>query len=861
MKLIIISILLIISCNIISAKSFPLISVKDTSDRNAAARIKKVYNTVRLSTKKPVIDGKLDDECWKTGEWAGDFIQFVPSEGGIPTLPTEIKVLYDDKNIYVAFRAYDNEPDKIQKYAGLRDELSGDMIGINFDSYHDHRTGFEFNLTAYGQKIDLVLSNPMNWDVTWNAVWKGKVSIGDSAWTSEMEIPLSQLRYSNAEEQIWGMHAWRWIGRLAEESDWEYQTATGPGMLYNFGELRGIKGLKKSQRLEIMPYALGELQTYKKETGNPFAENGRSWNGNAGLDVKLGISSNFTVDMTVNPDFGQVESDPSVMNLTAFETFYQEKRPFFLEAKNIFKYEFDDLNLFYSRRIGHSPSYSVSAGDSLFVQAPTRSTILSALKLSGKTSKGLSVGLLQSITAKEHALLSGLSGIRSEQAIEPLTSYTVARVQKDYNAGTTMFGGILTSTNRMIKEPHLEFLSRDAYTGGLDLLHQWKEKKYFIDARIAGSYVMGETEAIRNLQESSARYYQRPGASYLDYDTSSNVLSGYGGRVKIGKGSGLWRYFTGISWYSPGLELNDLGYMQMADLIKNESEISYFVNQPVSVFRMYSVALEVFNTWNFSGKYLGAGSHLAFNSEFTNKWGAGFNLIWDSKSLDTRILRGGNEMKIPHSIFSFGNFRTDYSKNIFATFSYEYMHRGENSANSYTLSPGLILRPFTTVKVGLSASYGENDDQIQYVTTLKDGAENKYILGTIDQQTLGLTFRLDYSISPEFSLQYYGSPFISRGRFSDYKQVVNSTAEKYNERFIPYNEPIDNPDFSFHQFRSNLVVKWEFRPGSFAYLVWSDDRTGFADPADSDIRSSMNQMWQIYPGNLFLLKINYWFSL
>ena len=458
-----------------------------------------VYTTSRLVTAKPVIDGKLDDECWKKGTWAGDFHQWIPNEGAKPTYPTELNIQYDDKNLYVAIRAYDGEPDKILRQAGVRDELVGDMVGVNFDSYRDYRTGFEFTVTAWGQKVDLVLFNPMNWDFNWNPVWKGKTGLEDSAWVAEYEIPLSQLRYSGKDEQVWGMHVWRWISRLQEESDWEIQSKTGPGMLYNFGELRGIKGLKKSRRLEIMPYALGDLKTMKKEPGNPFADKGKVWGGNAGLDAKIGISSNFTVDLTVNPDFGQVESDPSVMNLTAFETFYEEKRPFFLEGLTIFDYKFDNQSLFYSRRIGHSPSRPVYPNDNLFVNSPDKTSILSAIKLSGTTSKGLSVGLIQSVTANEFARLSDIDGNRSSIKVEPLTSYTVARIQKGYNAGNTVIGGMLTSTNRVIEDKNLEFLSTNAYTGGLDLLTHWKDKEFYIDARLIGSFINGSKEAITAL--------------------------------------------------------------------------------------------------------------------------------------------------------------------------------------------------------------------------------------------------------------------------------------------------------------------------------------------------------------------------
>ncbi|MCX5719390.1 MAG: DUF5916 domain-containing protein, partial [Nitrospirae bacterium] len=575
-----------------------------------------VYTTTRLSTAKPVIDGNLADECWKTGVWAGNYHQYTPDEGAKPTYPTELKILYDDRNLYIAFRAFDGEPEKIQRLSGIRDELVGDIMGITFDSYHDHRTGFEFSVTAWGQKVDLILFNPESWDFNWNAVWKVKTGLEDSAWVAEYEVPLSQLRYSKEDEQVWGMHTWRWINRLQEESNWEIQSKTGPGILYNFGELHGIKGLKKSQRLEIMPYALGDLKTMKKEPGNPFADKGRVWGGNVGLDAKIGISSNFTVDLTVNPDFGQVESDPSVMNLTAFETFYEEKRPFFLEGLTIFDYKFDEQSLFYSRRIGHTPSLTVNPNDNLFVNAPDKTTILSAIKFSGTTSKGLSVGLIQSVTANEYARFSDSDGNRSSRKVEPLTNYMVARIQKGYNAGTTVVGGMLTSTNRFIEDKSLEFLSNNAYTGGLDLLHHWKDKEFYIDARLIGSLVNGSKEAITALQESSARYYQRPDADYLKYDTTSTGLSGFGGKLMIGKGSkGFWRYSAGATWLSPGLELNDLGYMNTADAINQENQISYFVNQPVSIFRNYRIVLEQFNTWNFNGTYLGSGGHLSFTSE------------------------------------------------------------------------------------------------------------------------------------------------------------------------------------------------------------------------------------------------------
>jgi hypothetical protein len=856
-------------------------SKQDTASKKSVLK-QPEYTTSRLVTEKPVIDGKLDDECWKKGTWAGDYHQFIPNEGAKPTYPTELNIQYDDKNLYIAFRAYDGEPDKITRMAGVRDETVGDMVGITFDSYRDYRTGFEFTITAWGQKVDLVLFNPMNWDFNWNAVWKGKTGVEDSAWVAELEVPLSQLRYSNAEEQVWGMHTWRWISRISEESNWERQSKIGPGMLYNFGELKGINGLKKSRRLEVMPFVLGQVKTMKEEPANPFTKNGKAWGGNMGLDAKIGVSSNFTIDLTINPDFGQVESDPSVMNLSAFETFYEEKRPFFLEGLTIFDYKFDDQSLFYSRRIGHAPSLSVDPNDTTFVRSPDKTAILSAIKFSGTTSKGLSVGLIQSLTANQMAHISDPSGKRSTRQVEPLTNYMVARVQKGYNEGNTVVGGMLTSANRFINDPSLEFLSRDAYTGGLDLLHHWKDKEFYVDARMIGSYVKGTTEAIRLLQESSARYYQRPGIDYLNYDTSLTNLSGYGGKLKVGKGSkGFWRYSTGATWLSPGLELNDLGYMRSADVINHESEISYLINQPVSIFHSYTINLEQFNSWNFDGTYLGSGGHLSFFSEFTNNWSFSTNLILHSKQVDTRILRGGPDMVVPNSLASFGQIRTDPSKKMIAEFGYEYESRGDNSATSYQLKPGISIRPVQALKLGVTADYSENRDNLQYVASRNYLTENRYILGTIAQKTLGITFRVDLNISPEFSIQYYGSPFISRGTYSAFKLVTTPEAKSYNDRFSPLfsqlagdsyilqdvsdvTSPlysIANPDFNFHEFRSNLVAKWEYRLGSFIYFVWSSDRSGRTSSSDASFGDSYKELRGVFPNNIFLIKLNYWFTL
>lgn len=838
----------------------------------------RVYHTCRLSTAKPVIDGKLDDACWKTGEWSGNYTQWIPNEGAKPSQPTQLKILYDDKNIYVAIRAFDSVPEKISRKAGRRDDFTGDMAGITLDSYHDHRTGFEFDVSAAGQKIDLLLTNPQNTDMNWNAIWSVKTAKEDSAWTAEFEIPLSQLRYSNDSVQVWGLHAWRWIERLQQESDWELQTSTSPGILYLFGELQGIKGLPKSRRIEIMPYVSGKFNTFKAEPNNPFGNKGRNWAGNIGLDAKIGLASNFTVDLTVNPDFGQVESDPSVMNLSAFETFYDEKRPFFLEGKNIFSFDFDNSSLFYSRRIGHTPSFYPSLDNNEFMKYPDNTSILGAAKVSGKTSKGLSIGILQSLTASEDARIDSL-GKRKNINVEPITNYSVFRVQQDFHQGNTVLGGIFTSTNRFINAPQLKFMNRNAYTGGIDFLHQWHDKEYYLDAKFVASSITGSPEAITNLQQSSARYYQRPDIQYVRLDTTSNRLSGYGGDVKIGKGSkGLWRYSTELIWRSPGLDLNDMGFMQMADVIKQKNSVYCFVNKQVSMFRTYNFTLSETNNLDFGLNYLSSNANLSGYFEFLNKWALSTSFSYTSQALDTRILRGGSAMLFPEIWDQSLYVRTDPSAKICFELNSELLTSGCRSSQYYSVQPSLKYTPINTLKLSASFNYSGNRNDLQYITTTGGNNKQRYILGKIDQQTLGITFRVDYNITPELSIQYYGSPFATVGKYSDFKKVTDPKASNYTNRFAGItstlnssntyevsennnNYTFSNPDFNFSQFRSNLVFRWEYRPGSQFYLVWSQDRTAFSQPGSQNLNDGMSSIKGIFPNNILLAKFNYWFSI
>ncbi|HAX93729.1 MAG TPA: hypothetical protein DCY25_07270, partial [Bacteroidales bacterium] len=517
--------------------------------------------------------------------------------------------------------------------------------------------------------------------------------------------------------------------------------------------------------------------------------------------------------------------------------------------------------------------------------SPDVTKILSAAKFSGTTSKGLSVGLIQSVTANEFARITGPGDNESKVKVEPLTNYLVGRIQKGYNAGNTVIGGMFTSTNRFIEDPEMEFLADNAFTGGLDLLHHWNDKKFFVNAKLVGSYINGSQEALRLLQESSARYFQRPGADYLGYDPSRTTLSGTGGKVQVGKGAGgNWKYSTAISFLTPGLEMNDLGYMRTADEIENQNEVLYQTIKPVSIFRSFSVGFEQRNSWTFGGAYLGSDGEISFHSAFRNQWTFRVEAAYHSQDIDNKILRGGYDMLMPASYEFRGQLSTDGSKKFIATLGGGYDKAASNSASSWGIQPGISLRPFRILKLGITADYEENRDELQYVATGIDllYAAKRYILGTIDQKTLGLTLRADINLTPEFSIQYYGSPFISRGKYSELKRVTSPEAKNYSDRFavyqdpvyydgmyflsdndagVPFNVAIGNPDFNFHQFRSNLVAKWEYRLGSFIYLVWSSDKTGSNMFSGASLEDSYGYLGDIYPNNIFIVKLNYWFSL
>jgi len=852
---------------------------------------KKVCHTLRVESNPPVIDGVLDDPPWLNIDWEKDFIQHEPYEGKKPSQETIFKILYDNENVYVAIRAFDTNPDSIVRRMTRKDDIDGDFVGILFDSYLDYRTAFGFMVSAAGVKMDVIFSNDgENEDDTWDPIWWVKTSIDEEGWAAEMKIPLSQLRFDKEENQIWGLQAIRSLYRKDELSLWQFLPRDASGFVHLFGELHGMSGITPKRQIEIAPYGVASTERFEKEEGNPFAT-GKLSNINAGVDGKIGVTNNMIIDFTLNPDFGQVEADPSQVNLSAFEIFFEEKRPFFIEGKNIFNaplnfFDGDDLgaeNLFYSRRIGRSPQYNPELEDVEYADIPTSTTILGAAKITGKTKNGLSVGILESLTAKEKAEIDH-EGERHFETVEPLTNYALARIQKDYHEGNTIIGGIFTSTNRSLEDPNLDFLHTSAYSGGFDFTHSWKDRTYSVMAKAFFSYVTGSEEALIHTQESSARYFQRPDNDYTKLDSDRTSLAGHGGTVAIGGfANGHWRYAGFIFWKSPGLELNDIGFMTNTDRIMQVFWAGYRIWEPFSIFRELNINLNQWTIFDFGGNLNYKGGNINLNMQFKNYWhlNTGVNPQFSGRSND--MLRGGPSFLIPGNIQTWLNFESDERKKlIYGGFSSQNWGI-EKSSRFQNYGMFISYRPINALSISLNPSLSLSDRNLQYITTMEFEPDNRYIFASIDQKTIRLSLHLNLSITPNLSIQYWGQPFISAGEYTDFKKITDPNTDRYTDRYhiftgdeITYNSTdniyqvvdgpgltysFDNPDFNIKEFKSNFVARWEYVPGSTLYIVWSQGRNRYDSNGEFNLQQDMNDMIDIHPHDIFLIKLSYRFGL
>jgi hypothetical protein len=598
-----------------------------------------------------------------------------------------------------------------------------------------------------------------------------------------------------------------------------------------------------------------------------------------GLNGKIGLNSGFKLDYAFNPDFGQVEADPAVLNLTSYEVFNEEKRPFFLEGNTILDFSMGSDMLYYSRRIGHAPSYYPDLEDNQILSISENTPILSALKLTGKTKNGLSVGVVHSITAKENATIyTGDS--KSKMAVEPLTNFMVGRIKQDFNKGNTVLGGMVTSTYRNIDDDHLNFLSKSALAGGIDFQHNWKKRKYFIDFKGFFSDIQGDKQAISNLQLSPVHYFQRVDADYLDYNSERTSLSGWGGLLQGGKRSGKFRATGSLNWRSPGVDFNDVGFITQADIFNELVNLKYTVTKPKGIMRSYFVEFEQEHDMSYGFENTLDRFKLHGYLLLNNLWSAHLNLKKYFNINDTRELRGGPNLYKDGYNDTELFIQTNTVKKFWAGFGPRFKFSSDKISKTSLFTAFFSWQINNRFLVTSRTVFDHTIDNNKYVRSLLDVAGSKhYLVGTIDRSTISSTFRLEYYVSPEISIQYYGNPYVTIGKYDGFREVVDASNKSLDKRYIGLDHStlsnrqysltrsgvssytISNPDIRRQVFNSNLVGRWEFRPGSTLYLVWTNTRFQDSSPQDESIWKSFGNIMNVKAENVFMLKFSYWFSL
>ncbi len=850
----------------------------------------RIYNTTKIEGKAPVIDGHINDAAWNKVAWQDNFTQKEPYEFAKPSQKTAVKVLYDNNNLYVAVRAFDDEPDKIERRLGRRDHFEGDWIAVGISSHFDHLTGYGFSVNAVGVKGDGIVTNDTKWDDTWNPVYYVKTSIDDKGWVAEFKIPFNQLRFGKKEKYVWGFEVMRYLFRKEEMSLWQMVPQDASGWVSMWGELHGIENIKPKKEVALTPYIMGGLEKTEKEEGNPF-ETGTQWKYNAGLDGKIAITNDLTLNFTINPDFGQVEADPSEVNLTAFETYFNERRPFFVEGAAIFKYPllagsgWSRENLFYSRRIGRKPQGYPVLEDGEYAKIPSYTRILGAFKLSGKTQNGWTIGVMESLTNNEYATIDS-AGVRDKQLVEPMTNYFVTRIQKDIVRGKTMLGGIVTATNRFFRDSALMFLPEAAYSAGIDFDQYWLDKTYTLKMKFMGSTLTGSQEAMIDRQTAPQRYYQRPDATHLFVDSTLTQLSGYAGSVDFGKiAKGHWRFGFKGNFTSPGMSINDIGYMRRADFINETTWVEYVIWNPFSIFRKMNFRINQWLGWDFKGTWLYSGMRAHFSTQFRNYWSFNMAFSGEGFDIDRHQLRGGPSLRTPGNTNFSVRLKSDGRKKLVAGISASKGWGAQNWHSAFNTGFSLNYQPFSNLQLSIDPLYVKSNTSMYYVATEEYKQQPVYVVAALDRTTFQFNFRINYSLTPDLSIQYWGQPYFFSGNYRNYRKVTDAGNRNFNKQFhaytdheISYNETdntylidetgngqadycFSNPDFSFYEFRSNFVIRWEYIPGSTAYFVWSQGRNGYADSGEFYLQDRIIDLFDAAPANIFLIKLSYHLSL
>ena len=845
------------------------------------------------------VDGLLQESVWQRPGLT-IFTQRSPNEGAGPSQKTEVWLAYDDEALYVAARMYDTAPDSIIQILGRRDaDITADWFQFYVDPYHDRRTGFYFALSAAGTMQDGTLYNDDWNDNSWDGVWEGKTTIDESGWTVEMRIPYSQLRFHPAEKYVWGVDFSRTIGRMNEKDYVVYTPQKASGFVSRFIDVSGIENVTPARDFEVLPYVTSRAEFSQHGAGDPF-NNGLKYSPGLGADVKVALGTDLTLNGTINPDFGQVEVDPAVVNLSDVETFYQEKRPFFIEGANIFQFgqggandfwgfNWGGPNFFYSRRIGHAPQGTLPSYD--YVDMPLGTHILGAGKLTGKVGDGWNVGMIHAATAREYAQTE-TGGTKERLEVEPLTYYGVGRVQKDFDDGKQGIGVLTTFTNRFFSDPRLkDEINSTALVAGLD---GWQfldsSKTYVVTGWGAFSDVSGTQARITALQQSSRHYFQRPGLSQVRLDTNATSLTGYAGRFTINKQKGSMMLNAALGIINPGFDVDDLGYMWRTDMVNYHLMLGYKWTDRTEYYNNVRLNAAAFGTYDFGGNKTWQGYFALANIELPNFYQIGIDYAYNPYSIDTRSTRGGPSMLSPVGWQIDLQMSTDSRKPVvFSLYSFSYFGGG---GEQHQTELDIDFKPMPNIELTAGPSFSRNATQAQWVGSYPDPTAaatygSRYVFADLDQKTLSANIRLNWTFTPQLSLQLFAQPLVSSGAYTDFKQLSQPRTFNFgyygsdgstilaqtNASGAAMGYVVDadgsgpsqaysfsNPDFRFTSLRGNAVLRWEYRPGSALYLVWTQSRSDNENLGDFQFGHSISRMWSSRPDNIFMLKFTYWLA-
>ncbi|HWZ28115.1 MAG TPA: DUF5916 domain-containing protein [Gemmatimonadales bacterium] len=802
------------------------------------------------TTIPPVLDGRDDDVAWRDAPVISEFRVFRPTDGAMPQFRTEARVVYDAHDLYVFVRAYDPHPDSIVGLLARRDvSTPSDLITVFLDSYHDRRTGYEFDVNPVGVKTDYAIYQDGNEDPAWDGIWDVATRVDSLGWTAEFRFPLSQLRFAVSTSNTFGLTIARIVERTGESSSWPPYHTNKPGLASQLGDLTGLTDLSPPRRFELAPYMVTKNVSIAQ--GGGF---GRDQQASLGADFKVAVASNLTLTGTVNPDFGQVESDPAVLNLSAFETYFQERRPFFVEGNGLFQFNVDcsQVNcngeeLFYSRRIGRSPQLGDGSGST---------TILGAGKLTGRLPGGLNLGVIDAVTPRE----TGPGGITTE----PGSNYGVIRVTQDLRNGNSGFGLMFTGVDRSLDSVSSPFLGRSAYVGAVDGRHRFLNNRYEISASLDLSQINGTPTYIKGIEENSVHFYQRPGGP-LSVDSNRTSLSGDAEEVHFGKVAGAMMFETSYLRRSPGFEINDLGFLLQADQQSWNNWMGLFWRKPTKVYQQFQWNFNWWQWWSAAGMPTERAANTNIHVKFANMWWlhAGGTYGQLGTTWCDRCARGGPAVRQDPYLAPWWGFQGDDRHKLIPSF-FSNMFFGDAGHNaSINLQPQLTYNASTQFNVSVGANITTQHADNQWYGNPVDAAQvTHYTFAHLNQRTLSLTADLGYTVTTNLSVQWHIAPFVTRGTYSNVRELANPGASSYDARYKPYAPDSVPGGLDYKQFNSNLVVRWEYRPGSTIFVVWTQERISpFQAFAGVDgMQGDFRDLFNLHPNNTFLVKASYWLN-